>query len=164
MTIKELQRKQQELDDYIIKMKKLEDMDQTHLLSNMFLAAIDELCNEVKEDIENPEEWIDFLHFCLSISNRLDLEPEVYEFYVELGLNQCYDTAEEYILRCMRVSKCFKHWSNKKPDEKDLEFMELSLSLCIGAIDQACKALNANMFEEYEKKYKINIQRQRENY
>lgn len=161
-TIKQLQQKQKELDDYIIKTKNITISDD-HMLSNTFLAAIDELSNEVKEDISNVEEWIDVLHFILSLGNKFGFDLLPFGVY-DRGLVKLQMQAEEHLLSAMRLSKCFKHWSNKKPEVYDMVQVERKLEIVIGCIKTACERLGCNMFDEYDKKYKINIQRQKDNY
>ncbi len=162
MNLQDLQRKQQELDSFIIKTKNI-TISKEHLLSNTFLAAIDELSNEVREDISNPEEWIDVLHFVLSISNQLGYTLSMRNAS-EGKLDELLLRTERALLRALRLSKCFKHWSNSTPNQVELTWVGEFLSGAVSVINVACEVLNVDMYEEYEKKYKINIERQKNNY
>ena len=160
MNIKELQNKQKELDEFIVSKMNLNLTDE-HMLVDMMLAAIDELCNEVKEDIENAEEWIDELHFVLSIGNRLGVKiQETNMLGSGWNLQQLYKANENHLLSAMRLSKCFKHWSKKRPSATDMALITNHLGICVESIKLACIKLNTDMEQEYNKKYEINRERQ----
>lgn len=154
MTIKDLQLKQQELDNYIIEKNNIQVSDE-EMLKNMILACHDEI-SEVEESPEDVEEYIDVLFFTLSIANRvnIDLDNESFD-------NECRLTnMREYLLEFTRRSRVFKHWSKKKPNNLDKKAMEDYLNYIVDMVWYNCKRLNCNMFDEYEKKYAENIRRQ----
>jgi dimeric dUTPase (all-alpha-NTP-PPase superfamily) len=159
---KELQAKQKELDEYIIKKKGI-DISKEHLLSNTFLAAIDELCNEVEEDMKNPEEWIDVLHFVLSIGNQMGFEYEDVKIHVGY-LERMFEIATDHLLQSLRLSKCFKHWSHKRPSVTQRFTIQSYLEIVLKMIYSACEQLNCDMVTEYNKKHKINVERQNNGY
>lgn len=151
MKIKDLQLKQQQLDDFIIKNNNIQVSD-SEMLKNMILACHDEI-SEVKESPDDVEEYIDVLHFVLSIANRCDLELSEYRIY---SYENYKPTLGRLLLDFTRETKCFKHWSKKKGNT-----IPLNLNIMIDIIYGNCKRLGADMFEEYEKKYQINIERQK---
>ena len=164
MNYLDLQKKQQELDDYIIRTKGL-DLHPEHLLSNMFSAAIDELMVEVADDMQDPEEWVDVLHFILSIANKYELELfDMEDLISDRGLLGLHVECSRSLLIAHRFSKCFKHWSNKRPNKSMLTTIEMYLSRCVECIRLACIKLGTDMITEYNKKYEINVQRQKEGY
>lgn len=93
MELKEFYKMQEELDNYIAKTKNLENIDKRQLISNVILALqveIAELANELrvfkywsnKKDYSREkalEEYVDILHFFLSLGNRLGFTPEEIE-------------------------------------------------------------------------------------
>lgn len=93
MELKELYTKQKQLDDYVISNKGLEGMNPEDRLTNTILAMMvetGELANEVRtfkhwsdKPMSHPsiviEEYVDVLHFFLSIGNQLEFTPEQIE-------------------------------------------------------------------------------------
>jgi len=167
MNYKALQEKQEELDQFIIESKGLQDMSPEHLLSNMILACHDELI-EVYDAPEDAEEWIDVLHFVLSIANKLDVDLDEVDFaprkYVGHGLCRMQYDSVELLFYITRLTNAFKHWSNKVPSEQEITAYSECLLIMADIIKQACGKLGVDMVEEYDKKYEINKERQREGY
>jgi len=150
MTIKELQIKQQELDIFIIRKCNIH-MSVEEMTKNMILACHDEI-SEVEESPDDASEYIDVLHFVLSIANKykLKLDNERDDGYnvLDLDLRKC-------LLKWTRESRIFKHWSTKQGYSA-----QVYLDYMVDIIHDNCIRLGVDMFEEYEKKYQINIERQ----
>jgi len=159
MTIKDLQIKQAELDAFIIKHLDLK-LSESEMLKNMILACHDEI-SVVEEAPDDVEEWIDVLHFLLSIANKkafVLVTPEKY--HDSVTDKSCVGYLWSDLLYFTRLSRCFKHWSAKVPSEDDITVMENFIQGSINAIYTKCLRSDTCMFKEYEKKYQINIKRQ----
>lgn len=163
MNYKQLQDKQKELDDFIIESKNLYNLHSDHLLSNMYNAARDEL-NEIKEDVTNAEEWIDLAHFVLSIANKHDIHLINHVGIYETNLLECLRLTEVSLDKALRYSKCFKHWSNKKPNSDDILAIQMHLEGMLEYISRACVILGTDLVVEYNKKYEENVNRQKRGY
>lgn len=159
---KTLQEKQLELDQFIIEKRGLtpDVISTSELMKNIILACYDEI-EEVAEDITNPEEWIDVLHFVLSIANYVGVELHIPTEPIKWNLLECIYELRNDFKFFVRESRCFKHWSDKKGDEL---MVKAFLECMIDTIHRACEILGVDMVEEYDKKYEINIQRQIEGY
>ena len=160
-----MQLQQRELDDYIIRSKGLQGMTDQALLSNMILALHDEIL-EVEEAPLDPTEYIDCLHFVLSIANKMGFKLHGY-IGVELrgvSLIDIYEGMRYALLRFTRHQRGFKHWSDKKVDAFGLVQCESSLNAILEYISLACKKLGVDLVKEYDTKYQINIERQRKGY
>lgn len=163
MNIQSLLMKQKELNDYIIKTRGL-TFNEGELLKNMILACHDEI-SEVAENPQDSSEYIDVLHFILSIMIELgysgydEFPPQLYP-----SKKLAHIELRELLLEVTRLSKCFKHWSDKKPSVGEITNIRELLLDCIDIIYTECKYLQVDMYEEYEKKYQINIERQKNGY
>ena len=159
----ELLRKQKELNDYIIETRGLKFND-GELLKNMILACHDEI-SEVEEAPYDAEEYIDVLHFVLSIALEFgfeDLNFTNYSWYPNLDTS--HDFLRYSLLKLTRYSKCFKHWSDKKPSEVDINHVKDHLEFMIHIIYVSVGILDKDMYAEYNRKYQINIERQKNGY
>lgn len=160
---KTLQEMQEELDEFIMSFERVRSLSETEILKNMILACHDEI-TEIEDDISNPEEWIDALHFVLSIANRLGVEIKSYIDYYDIPLCDAVRSLRYFLLDVTRLSRCFKHWSVKTPSYLDQDEIADTLQLMVIFINSACCKLGVSMRDEYIKKYKINIERQRSGY
>lgn len=167
---KRLQDKQMDLNMYVLshrglKLAKAQPnvIVNSEYLKNMILACHDEIL-EVEEDIDNVEEYIDVLHFVLTLANSFGLELNE-EFTPSKTKPKTLVLAlRTNLLIITRLSKCFKHWSDKKPSEADIEEIKLRIQDMANIIYSLCTQKEANMIDEYDKKYIINIERQQQGY
>lgn len=148
MNMKELQEKQRELDTFIIESKGLQELSQRpDFVNALWCAGFSELY-EIKGDIFNAEEWIDMLHFVLSVANNLDIKLS--------NPKSIYDTSVPIVLRleeltkswteAMDYSKTYKFWSSKEAKHNQVEFM---LNDCIHMIDAVMSTLGTDLVTEY---------------
>jgi len=151
-----LQDKQDKLDDFITDFNEIE-MTESELLKNMILACHDEI-TEVEDAPEDVSEYIDVLHFVLSIANKMGFELS------DSRMDWKTDTLRGELLKFTRLSRVFKHWSDKTPSSHELSIAKECLDGMVDLIHEACVALGSDMFEEYNKKHDINIQRQYDGY
>lgn len=167
---KRLQDKQTDLNMFVLHSRGLKiakalpnSITNSEYLKNMILACHDEIL-EVEEDIENVEEYIDVLHFVLTLANLFGVDlPDEYSKYTSKP-KTLVNALRENLLIITRKSKCFKHWSTKTPTDDDMLEIKARILDMVNIIHTLCELKKANMVAEYDKKYLINIQRQREGY
>ena len=164
--MRKLQIKQLELDNYIIESKNIK-LSKNELLKNMILACHDEIL-EAEEAPDDVMEYIDILHFVLSIANKFNIVlPDMDYFDLITRPRSGFDYIESLrsnLLFITRESRIFKHWSVKEPtDEAYREIKLLLIEMCVDIV-KVCQNLDADVVVVYNKKYEINKQRQRENY
>lgn len=161
--IKEMMVMQKELNDFVIANHGLKFNDK-ELLKNMILACHDEI-SEVEDDITNPEEFIDVLHFVLSVAIELGVEPKDPIVIPLVPLCSTPRMFRKSLLTVTRLSRCFKHWSIVKMSPANLETIREELSFMIATIVRALDILDADdIYTAYHKKYVINIERQKSGY
>ena len=107
--IKELQEKQAALDAFIVEHNKLEISD-SEMLKNMILACHDEI-SEVEEAPDDITEYIDVLHFVLSIANRCNLVLDEERIVSKIFSPK---VMRNELLDFTRESRMFKHWRDRK--------------------------------------------------
>ena len=157
---------QRELDGYIIEKRELV-ISNEELIKNMFLAGYSELL-EVFECLDDKEEWIDVLHFVLSISYKLGVEDEIDGYLNDYGTPPCnitkkalwYNLFAEYT-SALDDYAGYKHWKDVNMNERGLT---IHLAGCIETICVAVEQLGGNVKEEYTAKYNENIARQKRGY
>ena len=163
---KTLQQMQQELDEYIINVRDLR-LHPKHLIANMILACHDEI-SEVYDAPSDVEEYIDVLHFVLSIANKFGIILLEHDSMLHTVRNTTIMThiqnLRNALLSVTRFSKVFKHWSDKMPTESDMERVRTNLQIMYNIITDLCDRQGVSVKEEYLKKYEINIKRQQEGY
>lgn len=180
LDIATLKKKQQELDNFVLKSRGLTVLtspkprtviSEEELLKNMILACFDEI-REVLEQPQNAEEWVDVLHFLLSISNKIQGEtvsPYDLNFnrvfkYMGSPLKPLANELMMDMLKLNRLLSTFKHWSSKPVTHEAITSANVLISVMIENINIALHSLGTDMLTEYEKKYQINIERQKNNY
>ena len=159
MNLKELQEKQRELDNYIIKKRDITFQGKERILS-LFLSAFSEI-QETENDIENPEEWIDILHFVLSIANELDIDL-VYTgtFNNKYTLTTYLDEVRKDLTKAMDVEASYKFWKTIELDyTSKMVLKHLLQKLCVN-INQACNFIGEDLETQYLMKHQKNIDRQ----
>jgi dimeric dUTPase (all-alpha-NTP-PPase superfamily) len=170
-----LQIKQRSLDDFIIQSKGItivptvaNEYTERELLKNMYMALYDEIM-EIKHDIENAEEWIDALHFILSIANRTKCELGVHSRTIDdvkhLSLQDCHNNLLHDFNAVLRRNKIFKHWSTQFGDPMRFSpLINSYLQEMVLTISDALVLLGKDMIKEYELKHDVNVVRQENNY
>lgn len=166
--IKELQMKQFELDQFIIKKQKLGKQD---LFGNKVIALDVEL-SEFMNNIESFKHWkinkgkpnileecCDCLHFILSLSNdfnyglNIPFSPDISNHILEsksTSINQLYVNAKQILWKDVAEDK------NSKSLDQILWILVRSLKYCGYTWE--------DLIKEYDKKFEVNIQRQNEGY
>ena len=163
MNMMELQRKQLQLDEFIITSRKLK-ISNVELVKNMMLACHDEIL-ECMEAPTDPSEYIDVLHFVLSIANKFDIElDEIPHEHAYEVISFIPNRLQHDLLLITRYSRIFKHWSDKKANSFDKNSIKVLLQDMVDNISGACQLLEVDMLKEYNKKYQINIERQHGDY
>jgi dimeric dUTPase (all-alpha-NTP-PPase superfamily) len=161
-----LQTLQKGLDDFIINKKELQQRSQgPDFINNIWCAGFSELY-EIENDINNPEEWIDFLHFVLSVANKLGIELKGRNVVAPNKNLHFVEDYHAYLKMCwteaMDASKTYKHWSNKPMDfENTVWFLEAAVEILQEVFIFQFKA---DIETEYIKKWEINRKRQVNHY
>lgn len=161
-----LQILQKGLDDFIINNKGLHLREQSpDFINNIWCAGFSEL-HEIENALDDPEEWIDFLHFLLSVANKLDIKitgRKIFKSEYKLEtLGQARYSLLTSWTKAMDASKTYKHWSNKSADFETLVFeIENMADILIQVFDFV---FDLDMQEEYMKKWEINRKRQINHY
>lgn len=164
MKISELMEMQRELDNYIIKEKKLEKSHKD-MLNSLFCATYSEIL-EVNEADDKGPELIDVLHFVLSIGYRLHLE-ELIEIPVQeiLKIDADVEMLFRKTTKLMDRVRAFKFWSEKESDSTYIivnSYFNLFITLWSLLLDEY--ESSKKVVEAYKEKYEINIKRQKEGY
>jgi len=169
MKINELMAMQKELDDFIIKEKKLEEKSQRDMINALFCATYSEIlevCETPQESMA--EELTDVLHFVLAIGYRLGLNDVMAIDMTEIESNpRGIDTYSLFRKTCnlMDQTKAFKFWSNKEPASTYiLSKYYFSLFKELWNALRSKLTTDDAVIIEYKKKYEINIQRQKSGY
>ena len=155
---------QRELDDYIIKEKKLE---KTHkdMLNALFCATYSEILEVIEADEKGPE-LIDVLHFVLSIGYRLGLTYLIAIPVEEIRrVNVDVEMLFSRTTKLMDKVRAFKFWSEKDSDSTYIivnSYFNLFITLWSLLLDEY--ELSGKVVKAYKEKYEINIKRQKENY
>ena len=164
MKFKVLCEMQRELDDYIIKEKKLQKSHKD-MLNALFCATYSEILEVIEAD-EKGSELIDVLHFVLSIGYRLHLE-ELVAIPVEdvRRINADVEMLFSKTAKLMDRVRAFKFWSEKDSDSTYIivnSYFNLFITLWSLLLDEY--ELSEKVVKAYKEKYEINIKRQKENY
>lgn len=161
--MKELQKKQLELDKFIYESNDIVDTGDIFYDKIVALdVELGEFINEVKtfkywkknkvmDSNKVIEEACDCLHFILSLANDMEVELK----YIE-AMKMAKDV--NLLYRFIKATL----WKDIYLDDES-ESMNKVLSLLIGLIKElgfTCE----DLIKEYDRKYEINIQRQREGY
>lgn len=166
--MKELQKKQLELDKFICESNNIADIES--LYDNKIIALdveLSEFMNEVKtfkhwkknKEIDRSkviEEACDCLHFILSIANDKDIELKIIK--LEKAFRDLHDVNFAYM--------CIKEmlW---KDIYSGMQCNEFNLGVVLGILIYIIEELGftyEDLIKEYDRKYEINIQRQVEGY
>jgi dimeric dUTPase (all-alpha-NTP-PPase superfamily) len=180
MLVKTLFSRQKELDDYIL--ENCNARSGNHQLNHQDLVTerLLALFVEVGEFISAPmskklEEYVDCLHFILSL--RFSLDMQVYEDHEEfeelytrfLSIKSEEQTAAMLITSISYLAnstRCFKYWSTQqcpsnRPLVKELYYRVFRDFLRLG---NAAGFAGHEVVEAYDKKYQENIRRQQTGY
>lgn len=177
MLIKDLCKMQKELDDYILENHNLQEVKKEDLLSKRFLAFMVEFGEflDASEE-EKLTEFIDGVHFLLSLKNELDvfLNYEGVELKDVLEiLENDIKKSEDALIRDVihafwelaNKNKAFKYWSVKPMilgEELNKEYSILLLNyLTLGVFHGYTFT---DIENAYVQKYNENVQRQKSNY
>lgn len=161
--MKELQRKQLELDNFIYESNGIVDTGDIFYDKIVALdVELGEFINEVKtfkywkknkvmDSNKVIEEACDCLHFILSLANDMEIELR----YIE-AMKMAKDV--NLLYRFIKATL----WKDIYLDDES-ESINKVLSLLIGLIKELGFAYE-DLIKEYDRKYEINIQRQKEGY
>ena len=161
--MKELQKKQLELDMFIYESNNITDTGDIFYDKITALdVELSEFINEVKsfkywkknkimDSNKTIEEACDCLHFILSLANDMEIELK----YIE-AMKMAKDV--NLLYRFIKATL----WKDIYLDDES-ESMNKVLSLLIGIIKELGFTYE-DLIKEYDRKYEINIQRQREGY
>lgn len=162
INIAKMQRKQQLLDDLIMIEKNIH-ISKGEMIKNLIFAISDEVL-EVVDNRDDVTEYIDILHFTLSIANLYSIQLMFPEKHEGVEFEELIGFIDYDIKRIARETINFKHWSNKEFEEPDLEKLKLFLTRIVDDIYTACTFLGCSMVDEYNKKFAINVKRQFDGY
>ena len=180
MNIEELFEKQKKLDDFIMgkfDARGIKTTEYDKLLSFRLLSFIVEV-GEIVEATNREEtlfEYIDALHFLLSIGNLIDIKipyksesfKKSYNFMVlNIGI-EGLDVYQSILVSFSKLSnktKCFKYWSIKRNVKVDLFDNYLDLFLNFIYLGHLLEFTDLEIETAYIKKNDINYRRQVESY
>jgi dimeric dUTPase (all-alpha-NTP-PPase superfamily) len=188
MLMQELYNQQKKLDKHILKnmfgLTYITKEDHTAFLPQKFTAAfveageLAEAVHEKKSKEEITEEYVDILHFLLSIHNALNLN-----YWTNGSFEQMYNTSQQLVFFPLKAfnhtyieftkqlsllgnsTRCFKFWSVKKAEDTDVQLLHFA-----DTIFQYCKmghtlGLEAqDVIYAYYQKNKVNHTRQESGY
>lgn len=177
MLMEVLYKNQKELDLNIIKTNNICEKE-TDLLTKKFLAALVELgefAEEIKDRVKALYEYVDTLHFLLSINNDLELN-----YMCDIEFESIYNSSRfeldatrsgeivDFIMNFTNLAnatRCFKYWSTKKSEDKnrlkDLYAVTLWSFFSIGNFEGYTAD---EIIEAYKTKRLENFKRQQEGY
>lgn len=172
MTIKELLDKQKELDNIIENNCSNAEIYSKEFINENLLALIVEIAefqNE-HEKAARLTEYVDILHFMLSIGNSLKIKSiiinkELCEFYSQLCFN-VIDTLTYYVECCKLANsiKSFKYWSKQDICTSNLTTAWIDLFISFLNLGYAENYTSIQIEKAYLEKYNINLTRQTEGY
>lgn len=168
--MKELQKKQLELDKFIYNKRGIPLND---LKLREKIIALDVELSEFANEIEFFKYWkvnkgkdkileeaCDCLHFMLSIANTVKTELNYVDMYLEgETLMDMYLCIKCFLFEDIASYVC----TNEKVDEETEEAINITFNILIKMVKEAGFTYE-DLIKEYDRKYEINIQRQKEGY
>lgn len=156
--------KQQELDDYIMRERGLTHEETIERRKLAFVVELAELAQEWRgfkywSDNQEPsekmlEEYVDVLHFALSLHNFYDGDTECTVGVLSGGSKKSEFSAQDKSMVLMHTIEHNTSW----------EWVEgISLSNVI-AIGRVLELSGDDILKEYDRKYRINVERQNNGY
>lgn len=159
-----LLKKQQELDDYIMRERFLTHDETIEQRKLAFVVELAELAQEWRgfkywSDNQQPSdkmlgEYVDVLHFALSLHNFYNGDTERVITVLSRGLKTLELNAQDESMAFINVMECNRSW----------EWAEGVALLHVIAISHILELRADDILKEYDRKYQINIERQNNGY